>query len=348
MMGAVTASLRNLPNRQGVAIAGVAGLAGTVVIDPVAGGGAIILVLILGLAVPAGSAALLAIHALTGGRWGESLRPFFLTATLTLPSLLVALVCLGIVSKSVYPWAVDPSAAEHQDVAAYYLNAPAFRVRALLIAAGLGFLWWTVVKRPRSQLLNALALIVYAIAVSFSAFDWMMSLEPRWSSTALGAMTAIENITAALAIAAALRTIPDSDPAIADLAQLLIAAVLGVVYLGFMQFLVIWSGNLPDKSIYYVRRDSAGWNAVIFAALLVGGLLPLLTLLSQKARHSVAAVSFAGVCALAGLTLHWIWQVVPGLPAASVPLMVLAGVSLAALALATASYSSGFSEPRPP
>src|SRR4029079_8009510 len=82
---------------------------------------------------------------------GESLRPFFLTATLTLPSLLVALVCLSIVSQSVYPWAVDPAAAEHQDVAAYYLDAPAFRVRALLIAAGLGFLWWTVVKRPRAE-----------------------------------------------------------------------------------------------------------------------------------------------------------------------------------------------------
>jgi len=348
MMGVAAASLRNFPNRPLVAIAGVAGLAATVVIDPAAGGGAVVLLLILGIAVPAGSAALLAIHALTGGRWGESLRPFFLTATLTLPALLVALVCVGIVTKSVYPWAIDPAAAEHQDVAAYYLDAPAFGVRAVLIAAGLGFLWWTVVKRPRSQLLNALALIVYAIAVSFSAIDWIMSLEPRWSSTAFGALAAIGNVTAALAIAAALKAVPDSDPAIADLAQLLIAAVLGVVYLGFMQFLVIWSGNLPDKSIYYVRRDAPGWNAVIFAALLVGGLLPLLTLISQKARHSVVAVSLAGKGALAGLTLHWIWQVVPALPATSVPLMVLAGASLAALGLAMASYSSEFAKPRPP
>jgi len=53
---------------------------------------------------PLGCLALLLTHALTGGRWGNAIRPYLLIGIRTLPLLLPAIVPLLFVLPKLYPW----------------------------------------------------------------------------------------------------------------------------------------------------------------------------------------------------------------------------------------------------
>ena len=87
-------------------------------------------------AVCCGSVAWLAIHALTGGRWGEAahaplLRMALLTPLVAIPALV--LVFFG----SVYPWMADAPAMP-QDVLHLYLNGPSVALRTATCWPGCG------------------------------------------------------------------------------------------------------------------------------------------------------------------------------------------------------------------
>ncbi len=47
-----------------------------------------------------------------------------------------------------------------------------------------------------------------------------------------------------------------------DLGKLMLALVMLWAYLSFSQYLIIYSGNLPQEIIWYIRRLNGGWRWV--------------------------------------------------------------------------------------
>ncbi len=257
-----------------------------------------------------GASILVHTHRLTRGRWGEAARPALegLAASVPFVALLGILVIL--VQPLVWPWADGSGLAEKPDVAALYLNPWLFAVRAVVILIG-----WSVIAilaagfGPQNRLVSGLSIAFYAMSVNFAAIDWIMSLEPHWSSTTFGAMFAITQI----ALALGLLVVTDAGSSFGprdDLAKLLLAAVLGLVYMQFMQFLVQWSGNLPDKVAYYVLRSEFLWKAVaILAALLAASAFAILS--RTALRHDAAYTRIAADCALAFVALFLFFEFAP-------------------------------------
>jgi hypothetical protein len=191
--------------------------------------------------------------------------------------------------------------------------------------------------------LSGVCLASYGLTVSIAAVDWSMSLAAPWASTAFPAQFALTQLTSALAVLAILRP-AGSFQETSTLAQLLLACVLGVTYFGFMQFLVIWSGNLPDKVTWYVARDGA-WRIVIAAAFLIGGALPFLLLLPARARVNASALRLAGGAVFVGVALLDMWQIGPGIGANwwLLPVAAAAIAALCVLASQSASTASAVS-----
>ena len=50
-----------------------------------------------------------------------------------------------------------------------------------------------------------------------------------------------------------------------DLGNLLLAFVMFWAYVSFMQYLIIWSGNLPEENVWYLHRSQGGWQIVVRA-----------------------------------------------------------------------------------
>ena len=227
---------------------------------------------------PLGSIALILIHALTGGRWGWAIRPQLVAGMVTLPLVLPALVPMLFVLRALYPWM-------HADVAAsldnrFYLNAPFFYTRGivyLIVWLGLGALVLRALRQLNPEpILYRLAppgLILLALTVTFAAFDYTLSMEPRFKSSVYGLLVGTECVLLALSVAVMGVMLgggsePEPSGATEDLGKLMLGLLVLWAYLDFMQLLIIWQSDLPHEADWYVRRTAGGWGIV--AAMVAG------------------------------------------------------------------------------
>ncbi|TGD94842.1 hypothetical protein [Methylobacterium nonmethylotrophicum] len=312
-------------------------------------------------AAPAGSLVLLLIHRITGGRWGEALAPVLRPTAALLP--LVALGFLGVVMAlpALYPWAggpwaggswaggswaADPGTVK-PDVASLYLNPVLFGARGAVALLGWSVLAVLVLAGRCTRLVAGLGLVVYGLTISLVPVDWILSLEPRFTSSAFGAGIALHQVLAALALAAVASPRGLDETTAPDLANLLLATLLGVLYIGLMSYVVAWYGDLPPKAAYYLRREAVPYPAVIGASIGVGGIVPFLLLLLGAVRRSPGALRLVGLLVLVGLALRFAWLVLPawgeaaGGAAAAAGLWLVGLIAVALLALRLAGRFGG-------
>lgn len=320
---------------QGFLAAGIAGLVLCVLgvwLDAKAMLGAWLAAVILALSLPLGAMTILMVHGLTGGRWGDAVRRPLRTMTAMLPFALVLLVPVLMRLDLVFPWAGAESATLPEKVREKlaYLNAPFFLLRFACCAAVWLALAWMMLgatsdeacPHDRKDKKFALGLILHACAVSVFSIDWMLSLEPEFTSTIYALCEASAEVVGAFALAilvlAARRAIEvlrggDEETSLSeDLANMQFGFVLAWIYLAFMQWLVVWGGDLPDEIDWYLIRGDNGWQYLLYMliALQVAAFAGLLNR-DLKCSH-------AGLVWLAGITLagHFadvFWRVRPPL-----------------------------------
>lgn len=235
--------------------------------------------------VPIGSMTWLLIHRMTGGDWGYAVAAIQRPAAAMTPLLVFCFVPILAGLPHIYPWAADPASLP-ADVAHWYLNDASFAIRSLIALFGWSFLAVVFAMGLGSQLLAGLGLAFFGLTISFIAVDWILSLDPHYVATAFAATIAIQQLLAALAVAVLIGAPADNDKVRGDLGGLLIATLLGVVYLEFMTFVIAWYGDLPDKAAWFLRRSSATWIVVLIITLVIGALLPFGMLLKRSVRRS--------------------------------------------------------------
>jgi len=254
---------------------------------------------------PVGSLALLLVHGISGGRWGDDLAPVLVPMARTMPTFFLAFLPVIVFRPLIYNW---PAAGLSHDVLRFYLNPIFFDARTLL---GLGV--WTLLAWTnawQNQLFAALGLVAHLILMTFLPADWVLTIQPGSASAGFGLGFGIEQMFAALALAAAIAPQGAGRPTL-DLAGIMLTTLLGTVYFLYMQFLITWYGNIPEKVHWYVARTHGSWPAVQLVAFLIGAAVPFLTILHPYVRREPAALRIVGVLVLAGIVLHLAWLILP-------------------------------------
>lgn len=284
-----------------------------------------------------GALALMLVRRLTGGDWGEAFAPELEPAARAAP--LLALFALpGLLSTpQVFDWAAHPAAVEAQ-VRRWYLDGPAFFTREAAILVGLSLIAWRLprMEGPRGRLGAGLGLAFYGVAVSFAAVDWILSTQAHYTSSAAGMALATQQLASALAYAALQGRARPARSAAGDLGALLFATLLGLSYLLFMSYLVVWYGDRPEPDAWYLLRTRMAWRALVPAALALGLLLPSALLALRHATGTRAATAAAGTSALAGLACVTLWQVGAAFGVAALPATALAFLAQGGLFIAAA------------
>ncbi|MCB8839663.1 hypothetical protein [Aurantimonas sp. VKM B-3413] len=285
-----------------------------------------------------GATVLIHTYRLTGGRWAEAAIFSLRALAATVPVVALCGILVIAAQPLIYGW-VTEGLDDRPQVEALYLNPWLFALRALLILAGWSLIAVLATTGRGGRLVAGLSLVFYAVTVNLAAFDWIMSLEPRWSSTTFGALFAVMQFAFALAL---LAVTDATGPGIVrtDIGKLLIAMILGIVYLTFMQFLVQWSGNLPEKVAYYVDRGTWTWVAILVLAILAGAAMPfgVLSRSALRTRRGPTAVAGAGV--LAGLGLFLLWMTGPAFGGAVAGILAGLAITVALLALVAVARPS--------
>jgi hypothetical protein len=214
-----------------------------------------------------------------------------------------------------------------------YLNTPFFLVRAALY-----FLVWNAVSHflnawsleqdrtgdpripRRMQVLSAGGLVAYGLTITFASFDWLMSLEPHWFSTIYGVIIMGGQGLSALAfLIAAIVWLGRRPPLrgvvvpahLHDLGNLLLAFVMLWAYFSFSQYLIIWSGNLPEEIAWYQHRLQTGWRVIGVLLVLFHFALPFCLLLSRTVKRQEQMIVRVAVGILLMRLVDLFWLVGP-------------------------------------
>lgn len=282
-----------------------------------------------------GSLAWLMIYHLTGGNWGVAIRRLLEASSRLAPFMALLFLPLLLGLEDLYPWARPEALAtdallQHRQP---YLNLSFFLVRAVAYFAiwlGIALLFsrWSrqqdlgddPLLEDRLRRFGGLSLAVYGVTMTFAAFDWLMSLDAHWFSSMFGVLVAASQALAALAFAIVMLSwLAPHQPFAAlltrqhfsDLGNFLLATVLFWAYISFMQYLIIWSGNLPEEVLWYLERFHGGWGWLAAALLVLGFALPFAALLSGRVKAHRRTLT---PVALGVLLLQWInllWLAVP-------------------------------------
>ncbi|MCS6817068.1 MAG: hypothetical protein N0A16_09445 [Blastocatellia bacterium] len=287
------------------------------------------------LGISIGSAGLVMLHHLTGGRWGIPIRRILEAGARTIFLMAALFVPLFFGLSHLYEWthAEVVAADEVLRHKSRYLNVPFFSLRAVLYFVVWIALAYLVTKwsyeqdrtgEPtlgnRMRALSGPGLVLYGGAITFAAVDWVMSLEPHWYSTIYGIKFILGQVltafAAAILIAAWLsRARPLSELATSDvfhdLGNLLLAFVMLWAYVAFSQFLIIWSGNLPEEIPWYLRRMRGHWEVVAGLLIVFHFLIPFLLLLSRAMKRNVRTLAILAGMILIMRVVDLYWIVMP-------------------------------------
>lgn len=283
-----------------------------------------------------GSLALLMLQHLTGGGWGFVIRRILEASTRTLPVMAVLFIPILLGAHSLYHHWIDKAEAAKHEVVQFktpYLNFQFFTVRAAVyfgVWIALMFLlnmWSQAQDRTADnrytknmRVLSGPGMVALIFTVTFASIDWYMSLEPEWFSTIYGFIYVASWSLSALAFTiAALATLSKDEPLkrivaplhFHDLGKLLLALVMLWAYFAFSQYLIIWSGNLPEEIVYYLERTHAAWGAVIISIGLLHFGAPFLFLLSRDLKRDPRRLVLVALLILLMRMVDLVWMIVP-------------------------------------
>ena len=304
--------------------------------------------LILGLTV--GSLGLLMLQHLTGGIWGMVIRRPLEAASRNLVLVAVLFIPIWMGMKYLYSgngtetgWLNAPKQGE-QALTSWqqgYLTSGGFLARALLyfaiwIVLMVVFNNWSKQQdqangeglKQRMKALAAPGVILYILAMTFAAIDWVMSLSPRWASTIYGFLFVAGQAIAAMALMiAVIALLAGSEPFksvikkrhLHDLAKLLFAFNMLWAYFAFSQLLIIWSGNQPEEITFYHSRLNGQWGVVAVIVLLFSFAIPFLLLLSRDVKRTAGIVSKIAVWMIFMRLVDLYWMTRPEFTSRAVP-----------------------------
>ena len=279
----------------------------------------------------------IALQLLSGASWNARLRRIAEAMMAPLPFAGAVMLLLFFGRQRLYPWS-RPAAEGVAAATPIYFGAPLFFGRmALFIAAWTLFAW--LIRRTSLRLdrdsaakhhqrlvtYSAAFIVVFAISFSLASFDWLMSVVPHWSSTIFAVYWfagVLSGGTAAITLAVVLLTgcghlvgIADEERR-HDLGKLLFAFSTFWAYIWLSQYLLIWYGNLPEETPYYISRTSEPWIGVFLLNLGLNWLIPFLVLLPRDAKRSATVLKWISIVILAGRWVDLYLAVMPEMIAA--------------------------------
>ncbi len=277
---------------------------------------------------------------LTEARWSPSVRRIALTTSGFLPVAFVLLLVLYTGRVALYPWVTTPVV-----VKAAWLNTPFFWLRTLLGAAALFVVALVFVRallrdpapgeeagaRSRRNRLAVVLLFLWMITVSLWGFDLVMSLDPIWYSGLFGGYFVVSTLytgfalLSLLTVAANARGLAAIPPAaVQDVAKLQFGLSIMWMYFFWSQYLVIWYGNIPIETRFFVQRFFVQpWQTLAWIVMVVGWLIPFAYLLKRltgrpPSRHTPLVV--VAVFGLVAIFLERLLVIVPSVaPGAGLP-----------------------------
>jgi hypothetical protein len=148
------------------------------------------------------------------------------------------------------------------------------------------YLCWSAFRGfiPGHAARSSAGLILYALTASLAGVDWLESLTPEFHSSIYGLLFLTFQMLAGFAFALVIALGEAGAPTF-RYGAILLSALLLWAYNHAMQYIIIWSGNIPDEVAWYLARETGVWGMMLWMLIVLQFILPFFALLSSRVRH---------------------------------------------------------------
>ncbi len=167
---------------------------------------------------------------------------------------------------------------------------------------------------------SALSMLVFALTLTFAAFDLLMSLAPHWFSTMFGVYFFAGSVIAFQAFGILMLVLLQRNGKLKnsvsiehfhDWGKLLFAFVFFWAYIAYSQFMLIWYGNIPEETGWFHTRMTGSWGGVALILVFAHFVIPFAGLMSRHAKRNLASLSFWAMWMLIMHCIDLYWIVMP-------------------------------------
>ncbi len=277
------------------------------------------------------------LHHLVNAKWSVVIRRLSENVMNVIPIMAIFVIPILLGMHDLFHWthAEEVAADPILQGKAGYLNTTFFVIRLIAYFVIWFFLTRLLYKTSMAQdeggdqdfrlklrKISAPGMLLFAVTVTFSSFDWLMSLDPHWYSTIFGPYVYSGSFLAALSflvVAAAYQRkrgwLKDTITVehFHDLGKLMFAFIIFWGYMAFSQYFLIWYANIPEETVWFFERWNSGWKSVSLVIIFGHFAIPFVALVFRATKRHVAALTTVSIWLL---VMHWIdlyWLVFPNL-----------------------------------
>jgi hypothetical protein len=322
---------------------------------------------LFGLTIAVGALAFSMTAYITHARWLVAIRRLVEAIVVTIPLFAVLFLPVAAFAAHIYVWATPastwtPHLADQIRAKQAYLNLPFWLGRAAFFLV----LWsviasmlrrWSIaadksvdpaLTSKRRSLSGSMAPVL-AVTFTFATFDWMMSLDPTWTSNAYGfyvfgaGFLGAAALIAVLAYAALRAALVPPEVGAAHfhaVGNVLLAMTVFWAYIAFVQMMIIWIADLPEEVTWYAVRSRGSWAALCWYLGLGHFVLPFLALLQRPWKRNPKALAMIGGWLLVAHFADVYWLIMPTLHPAGVKVHWLDLAALVAVVGAAVSFGT--------
>ena len=287
------------------------------------------------------------IQHLTGATWGVVIRRLGEAVAANLPLMAVFVIPILVGAGQLYPWANAEHVAHEPLLQGKqaYLNTTFFYIRVAIY-----FILWSwlslwyykrstaqdvsgdVNETHRMQRLAGPATLIFGLTSTFASFDLLMSLDPHWFSTIFGVYYFAGSVVSFHALMALsvywLQKQGRLETSVTrehfhDLGKMVFAFIVFWAYIGFSQYMLIWYSNIPEETVWYLRRQTGQWTWVTVTLLFGHFFLPFFGLISRFPKRQMLLLVPGALWVLA---MHWVdiyWLAMPEFSPDAIPVHAL-------------------------
>jgi hypothetical protein len=289
------------------------------------------------LSIGIGALFLVSIEYVVGADWSTPIRRVIELFSALIPFLIILVIPLLLSFHELFHWSHTEAVAEDEllQIKAPYLNTTFFVIRVGVVLLIWILFWYFITRNSEKQdetgeqiltkrniILSAIFIPVFAITVTVTSVDWLMSLEPHWFSTIFGVYFFSGSVIAALAaVTLAVVTLKERGylhPRIINdhyysLGALLFTFINFWAYIAFSQYMLIWYADLPEENFWFLNRWDGGWEYISILLIIVHFVVPYATLLSQPAKMDPKRLKFISLWILIAHVVDLYWLILPNM-----------------------------------
>lgn len=274
----------------------------------------------------------LSVHIVGQSGWHTSIQriPEAMGAFLPVSAFLMIILLFGM--HDIYHWT-----HEHVDEIIEgkkaYLNIGFFIARLAIYFAGWIFLSYKLRQLSlkndynenlkyikKSQVIAVIFIVFFALTNTTSSWDLLMSIDVHWYSTLfpwyIFSSLFVSGIAVIILMVVYLKSkgyMPHVNKEhLHDLGKYLFGFSIFWMYLWYSQYMLIWYGNIPEETVYYIQRVE-NYSTLFYLNIIINFFIPFLVLLPRKSPRKTTIMVVASIIVIIGHWIDFYLAIMPGI-----------------------------------